>query len=87
MAEIKGLKKVKLTFFIPTIAFGVFLYALTKPSFEWSFAVIILLALIAAIISSVHHAEVLAHRLGEIIGTLILVIIISEGSGAGTIKL
>jgi len=42
-----------------------------------AFMIVVAIALVASVISSVHHAEVVAHRVGEPFGTLVLAIAIT----------
>ncbi len=70
----------KLTHPIWTLAAPVFAWALyfLKPlPFGGGFAFLIAFSLIAAVMASVHHAEVIAHRIGEPYGTMVLAIAVT----------
>ena len=41
------------------------------------YSILLFLALIASVLAAVHHAEVVAHRVGEPLGTLILAIAVT----------
>jgi Ca2+:H+ antiporter len=59
---------------LPTAATAALLYALPPQGWGPGLA---LIALLAAVLSSVHHAEVVAHRTGEPLGTLILALAVT----------
>ena len=49
-----------------------------KPLFDWNgYSFLLALGLIAAVMAAVHHAEVIAHRVGEPFGTLILAVAVT----------
>src|SRR5205809_8059818 len=52
-------------------------YFLTPVSFGGFYAILLAFSLIGAVIAAVHHAEVVAHRVGEPYGTLLLAIAIT----------
>ena len=63
------------TIISPVIAWTLFFI---KPeAFGAAFSVLLACALIAAVMAAVHHAEVVAHRVGEPFGTLLLAIAIT----------
>ena len=62
--------------FIP-IASAMALYGVTGASLPSLQALWLVLALLLAVIASVHHAEVIAHRLGEPFGTLVLALAVT----------
>ncbi len=62
--------------FIP-IASAMALYGVTGASLPGLQALWLVLALLLAVIASVHHAEVIAHRLGEPFGTLVLALAVT----------
>lgn len=70
----------KLTLPVWTIAAPVVAWVLLLLK-DWSsgsiFTFFLIIALIAAVLASVHHAEVVAHRVGEPFGTLILAIAVT----------
>lgn len=53
------------------------LYAATGLGFGGAFLALVAAGLIAAVLASVHHAEVVAHRVGEPFGTLVLAVAIT----------
>ena len=59
----------------PAIAW--LLYILKPDQFGTVFALVISFSLIAAVIAAVHHAEIIAHRIGEPYGTLVLAIAVT----------
>jgi Ca2+:H+ antiporter len=61
---------------IPVGAVALLVAALTLPSGVW-IAVACATALVAAVVAAVHHAEVVAHRVGEPFGTLVLALAIT----------
>ncbi|MCD4535891.1 ionic transporter y4hA [Nocardioides sp. cx-169] len=64
------------TVVVPIVA--VLLLAATWQSHEaWPVLVLIGLALVASVISAVHHAEVVAHKVGEPFGSLILAVAVT----------
>ena len=56
---------------IPVSSFALFLVAMTVGVGPWLVA-LCGAALIGAVLVAVHHAEVVAHRVGEPLGTLVL---------------
>src|SRR5215475_6817081 len=64
------------TWLIPGIAIAVLAGALVAGVGPW-FAVLCAAALMAAVIVAVHHAEVVAHRVGEPFGTLVLALAVT----------
>src|SRR5215467_9607377 len=64
------------TWLIPGIAIAVLAGALVAGMGPW-FAVLCAAVLMAAVIVAVHHAEVVAHRVGEPFGTLVLALAIT----------
>jgi len=64
------------TWLIPGIAVAVLAGALVAGVGPW-FAVLCAAALMAAVIVAVHHAEVVAHRVGEPFGTLVLALAVT----------
>jgi len=61
---------------IPGAAIALLIVALVLPV-GVPLAIICALPLLGAVITSVHHAEVVAHRVGEPFGTLVLAIAIT----------
>jgi Ca2+:H+ antiporter len=61
---------------LPLAALGVFLAGLAFPSTGLMLLVCVP-ALVAAVIAAVHHAEVIAHKVGEPFGTLVLAIAVT----------
>jgi Ca2+:H+ antiporter len=61
---------------IPLGAWAAFGIGLIVPA-GWLLVVICLPALIAAVLAAVHHAEVIAHRIGEPYGTLVLALAVT----------
>lgn len=64
------------TWLLPVLALGVLLVALVADAGPW-FALPCGIALAGAVFTSVHHAEVIAHRVGEPFGTLILALAVT----------
>jgi Ca2+:H+ antiporter len=64
------------TTLVPSLAAGLLAASFTLPLAPW-LAVACALALIAAVVAAVHHAEVVAHRVGEPFGTLVLAVAIT----------
>lgn len=63
------------TIVLPVIAWALFLF---KPQeFNTFFTVILSVSLMSVVMSAVHHAEVVAHKVGEPFGTLVLAIAIT----------
>jgi Ca2+:H+ antiporter len=62
---------------LPVAGWGVIGIALGLGLNSGIFAVVILAALIGSVLASVHHAEVIAHRIGEPFGTLVLAIAVT----------
>jgi Ca2+:H+ antiporter len=62
--------------FVPLIALALLLVALQLP-FHVLLACLCLAALIGAVVAAVHHAEVIAHRVGEPFGTLALALAVT----------
>jgi Ca2+:H+ antiporter len=63
------------TILAPVIAW--LLYFIAPASLTSLFALLLGVSLIAAVIAAVHHAEVIAHRIGEPYGTLVLAIAVT----------
>lgn len=63
------------TIIAPVIAW--LLYFITPPSLSTFFAILLGFSLIGSVIAAVHHAEVIAHRVGEPFGTLVLAIAVT----------
>ncbi len=61
---------------LPLLGAGTLLVALLAPS-STALALVCAGALIAAVVAAVHHAEVVAHRVGEPFGTLVLAVAIT----------
>ena len=59
------------------IASALALYGVMGASLPGLQALWLVLALLLAVIASVHHAEVIAHRLGEPFGTLVLALAVT----------
>ena len=59
----------------PIIAWSLFLAKTDSPG--TIFTLLLSISLIAAVMAAVHHAEVVAHRVGEPFGTLLLAIAIT----------
>jgi Ca2+:H+ antiporter len=53
------------------------LYAGTKLGLGGAFLVLVAVGLIGGVLSAVHHAEVVAHRVGEPFGTLVLAVAVT----------
>ncbi|HVE51450.1 MAG TPA: ionic transporter y4hA [Casimicrobiaceae bacterium] len=66
----------RFTAFAPLIALAVLIAGALLPSSAW-FNVVAGLSLIAAVIVAVHHAEVVAHKVGEPFGTLVLALAVT----------
>ena len=64
------------TIVVPVIAAAI-LAAVWGRALGWSGATLVSAALIAAVFVAVHHAEVIAHRVGEPFGTLILALAVT----------
>lgn len=64
------------TWIVPVAALVALGLGLALPS-GWPTALLCLPALIAAVLAAVHHAEVVAHRVGEPFGTLVLALAIT----------
>lgn len=60
----------------PLAAIGVFAVGLVSSTFP-GFLLLAVTALLLAVVSAVHHAEVIAHRIGEPYGTLVLALAIT----------
>jgi Ca2+:H+ antiporter len=79
MTDSLGLAKYNVqwwAFLIPAVSVALMVVALVAPM-ELALALACALALIGAVIAAVHHAEVIAHRIGEPYGTLVLSISIT----------
>ena len=63
------------TYIAPVIAWIFYLLAPTGTGFLVNLLAIV--ALIAGVLSAVHHAEVVAHRVGEPFGTIILAVAVT----------
>lgn len=63
-------------YLLPAVAIGMLAASFVLP-LTVAFAVLCALALIGAVIAAVHHAEVVAHRVGEPFGTLVLAVAIT----------
>jgi Ca2+:H+ antiporter len=61
---------------LPVVALGVLTAALLSPSHP-VLSLIVAVALLGAVISAVHHAEVVAHRVGEPFGTLVFALAVT----------
>lgn len=61
---------------IPVAAFGALVAVWGRP-LGWWLLLVVAIGLIAAILSAVHHAEVIAHRVGEPFGTLVLALAVT----------
>src|SRR6478735_11581940 len=59
----------------PVVAWIIYLINFSEPG-GW-YALLLAIGLIGAVMSAVHHAEVVAHRVGEPYGTLVLAIAIT----------
>jgi hypothetical protein len=59
----------------PLIAWIIYIINFSEPP-GW-YAILLAIGLIGAVMSAVHHAEVVAHRVGEPYGTLILAVAIT----------
>ena len=66
----------KLTDFLPLLTAALLPAAYAMGAQGWVIPVAVL-ALVVAVMASVHHAEVLAHRLGEPLGTLVLALAVT----------
>jgi Ca2+:H+ antiporter len=64
------------TIVVPLLAATVLVAALVWPD-QGALLVVCLAALVAAVVAAVHHAEVVAHRVGEPFGTLILALAVT----------
>src|SRR5262245_6088782 len=64
------------TWLIPVLSFALLLAALAV-GVGTSLAVLCGAILVGAVIAAVHHAEVVAHRLGEPLGTLVLALAVT----------
>jgi len=63
------------TWFVPVLGWLVMAASIAMPgAFMWGLAAV---ALVGAVIAAVHHAEVVAHRVGEPFGTLVLAIAVT----------
>ncbi len=65
----------KWTIAAPVVAWGMIVAALAITG-AW-FVVVLALALVGAVLAAVHHAEAVAHRVGEPFGTLVLAIAVT----------
>lgn len=65
------------TVLVPPVAIVVLAMTWGRPLHSGPLVVLVAAALIAAVIAAVHHAEVVAHRVGEPYGTLILAIAVT----------
>lgn len=63
------------TILVPVLAW--LLYFLASPSLGLFFSLLLGFSLIGAVIAAVHHAEVIAHKVGEPFGTLVLAIAVT----------
>ncbi|HEY6931730.1 MAG TPA: ionic transporter y4hA, partial [Thermoanaerobaculia bacterium] len=66
----------KIWWLIPAISFLVFGVGLLAGVGPW-LAVLCAAALMGAVLAAVHHAEVVAHRVGEPFGTLVLALVVT----------
>lgn len=66
----------RLFLLFPLIAIGVFAVGLVNSTFA-GFFLLAVATLLLAVVSAVHHAEVIAHRIGEPYGTLVLALAIT----------
>ena len=64
------------TWLVPLLAIAVLATASVLQAGLW-LAVPCAIALVAAVVAAVHHAEVVAHRAGEPVGTLILALAVT----------
>ena len=64
------------TWLVPALALALFLAALVVGVGPW-LAVLCGVTLFGAVLVAVHHAEVVAHRLGEPLGTLVLALAVT----------
>jgi len=63
------------TWFVPAVAWLIMAASITMPgAIMWGLAAA---ALVGAVITGVHHAEVVAHRVGEPFGTLVLAVAVT----------
>src|SRR5437764_668325 len=61
-------------FFVAASALGI---GFTRSLFGLAFAVVLLVILFGTVFAAVHHAEVIAHRIGEPFGTLLLTLAVT----------
>lgn len=71
------LRLMKWPLILPLVALGVLAAALLIVPSNAALLLIYAIALLGAVISAVHHAEVVAHRLGEPFGTLVLALAVT----------
>jgi Ca2+:H+ antiporter len=64
------------TWLIPALSFALLVGGLVA-GVGSLFAIVCAAALIGAVIAAVHHAEVVAHRVGEPFGTLVLAVAVT----------
>jgi Ca2+:H+ antiporter len=64
------------TWLVPLLALGLLIVALTLAVGTW-LAAICGVALVGAVLAAVHHAEVVAHRVGEPLGTIALALAVT----------
>ena len=64
------------TVFMPLVALAVLLITWVKHGHPLTL-VVIAVCLVGAVLSAVHHAEVVAHRLGEPVGSLVLAVAVT----------
>jgi Ca2+:H+ antiporter len=64
------------TWLVPMLAFGLLLIALAAGKGPW-LAALCSVALIGSVLVAVHHAEVVAHRVGEPLGSLVLALAVT----------
>ncbi len=64
------------TWLVPVLALALFLVALGLGESSW-LAALCGIALISSVLVAVHHAEVVAHRIGEPLGTLVLALAVT----------
>jgi Ca2+:H+ antiporter len=66
----------------PVFAMAVLLAALLGVATGGIFVAVIAVGVAASVFAAVHHAEVIAHRIGEPYGTLVLALAVTERSRA-----
>src|SRR4051794_28116435 len=61
---------------VPVLALLVLIVAWSRHD-HWAVLVVVSIALVGAVVAAVHHAEVVAHRVGEPFGSLILAVAVT----------